>query len=88
MLQVSEIEVAENKNVKVTFANATLSTKVHVFASHFLPTNQRDMIQRLKKLIGFKSEAKSHFFDEWTNSYLSTRELTKELRYVFDRRQA
>jgi hypothetical protein len=42
----------------------------------------------MRRLIKLRATPNTHFFDEWKNAYLSNRELSKELRYVFDRRQA
>ena len=42
----------------------------------------------MRRLIKLRARPDAHYFDGWKNAYLSNRELSKELRYVFDRRQA
>ncbi len=42
----------------------------------------------MRRLFKLRAKPNAHFFDDWKNAYLSNRELSKELRYVFDRRQA
>ena len=88
MLQITETKVQDQNKVKISLENSTETTRLHVFASHFFPTDFRHSLLSLLKLFKKRGESESHFFDEWKNSYLSNRELSKELRYVFDRRQA
>jgi hypothetical protein len=89
ILQISDVQVSpENHKVNIKLENASEKTRVFVIASYFLPTNQREMVQRMRRLIKLRARPDAHYFDEWKNAYLSNRELSKELRYVFDRRQA
>ena len=89
ILQISDVQVsAENHKVNIKLENASEKTRVFVIASYFLPTNQREMVQRMRRLIKLRARPDAHYFDGWKNAYLSNRELSKELRYVFDRRQA
>jgi hypothetical protein len=74
--------------LNIKLENASDKTRVFVIASYFLPTNQREMVQRMRRLIKLRARPDAHYFDGWKNAYLSNRELSKELRYVFDRRQA
>jgi predicted MPP superfamily phosphohydrolase len=89
ILQISDVHVsAENHKVNIKLENTSEKTRVFIIASYFLPTNQREMVQRMRQLIKLRAKPDAHYFDGWKNAYLSNRELSKELRYVFDRRQA
>jgi ubiquitin len=89
ILQISDVQVsAENHKLNIKLENASEKTRVFVIASYFLPTNQREMVQRMRRLIKLRAKPDAHYFYGWKNAYLSNRELSKELRYVFDRRQA
>jgi hypothetical protein len=76
--------------VKISVEDFGKTARLHVFATHFLPTQPQAVFMALaKKIAESGGTAKTVFpFAQWKNILLSNRELSDEFRYVFDRKYA
>ena len=91
MIKISNVNITpeETKQTyKIRVEDFTSTARLHVFATHFLPTMSNLMFLNLARMQAESgSSAKTVFpFAQWKNILMSNRELSDEFRYVFDRK--
>lgn len=65
----------------------TEEARVQVFAQHFIPTNAQKLYKTMLKVFGKRKEIENtNGFEKWQNIFQNNKELSREFRYVFDRR--
>jgi len=94
MIKVAKVDVVKGEQDKSTVTikveDFGANARLHVFASHFLPTVPQLMFMGLAQLQSAGGNfSKTVFpFAQWKNILMSNRELSDEFRYVFDRKYA
>jgi hypothetical protein len=91
MIKISQVKISDapdqpKQKVTIQLEDFSNTARVHVFATHFLPSMHSSMFIQLARLLS-ESGTKTIFpFAQWKNILMSNRDLSDEFRYVFDRK--
>lgn len=88
MVKITQSQLVDKSELQLKLADYSKNARVHVMATHFLPSNIESALNMIKGAQQNQIACSVFTFAKWTNLLLSDRELSDEYRYVFDRASA